>query len=164
MTCSNEICERAPQELMIFLEFDSISLYFTQISLNSLNFWITSFSFLKFPWNSLNFWSSLKNSLRRSKFLRFRQKRGNFLESGSTGIIAQQPYIHIAIHIVCPCVGLLHVRDDAPLWKCKAGLKLGGTSPGTVKAPVFGTLNGAISNFQTWFVRTVMEVLKHCWM
>ena len=33
----------------------------------------------------------------------------------------------------------------------------------TVKAPV-GTLNSAISNFQTWFVRTVMEVLKYCWM
>ena len=31
---------------------------------------------------------------------------------------------------------------------------------GTVKAPVFGTLNSAISNFQTWFVRTVMEVFK----
>ena len=30
----------------------------------------------------------------------------------------------------------------------------------TVKAPVFGTLNSAISNFQTWFVRTVMEVSK----
>ena len=35
---------------------------------------------------------------------------------------------------------------------------------GTVKAPVFGTLNSAISNFQTRFVRTVMEVLKYCWM
>ena len=34
----------------------------------------------------------------------------------------------------------------------------------TVKAPVFGTLNSAISNFHTWFVRTVMEVLKYCWM
>ena len=34
----------------------------------------------------------------------------------------------------------------------------------TVIAPVFGTLNGAISNFQTWFVRTVMEALKYCWM
>ena len=34
----------------------------------------------------------------------------------------------------------------------------------TVKAPVIGTLNGSISNFQTWFVRTVMEVLKYCWM
>ena len=34
----------------------------------------------------------------------------------------------------------------------------------TIKAPVFGTLNSAISNFQTWFVRTVMEVLKYCWM
>ena len=34
----------------------------------------------------------------------------------------------------------------------------------TVQAPVFGTLNSAISNFQTWFVRTVMEVLKYCWM
>ena len=34
----------------------------------------------------------------------------------------------------------------------------------TVKAPVSGTLNSAISNFQTWFVRTVMEVLKFCWM
>ena len=34
----------------------------------------------------------------------------------------------------------------------------------TVKAPVFSTLNSAISNFQTWFVRTVMEVLKYCWM
>ena len=32
----------------------------------------------------------------------------------------------------------------------------------TVKAPVFGTLNSAISNFQTWFVRTVMEVLEYC--
>ena len=78
--------------IVIFLEFDSISLYFTQISLNSLNFWIISlyftqislnslnfwiisFSFLKFPWNSLNFWNSLKNSLRRSKFLRFRPKK-----------------------------------------------------------------------------------------
>ena len=35
---------------------------------------------------------------------------------------------------------------------------------GTVKATVFGTLNSAISNFQTRFVRTVMEVLKYCWM
>ena len=35
---------------------------------------------------------------------------------------------------------------------------------GTVKAPEFGTLNSAISNFQTWFVRTVMEVLKYYWM
>ena len=34
----------------------------------------------------------------------------------------------------------------------------------TVKAPVFGTLNSAISNFQTWFVNTVMEVLIYCWM
>ena len=34
----------------------------------------------------------------------------------------------------------------------------------TVKAPVFGTLNSAISNIQTWFVRTVMEVLIYCWM
>ena len=34
----------------------------------------------------------------------------------------------------------------------------------TVNAPVFGTLNSAISNFQTWFVRTVMEVLKYWWM
>ena len=34
----------------------------------------------------------------------------------------------------------------------------------TVKATVFGTLNSALSNFQTWFVRTVMEVLKYCWM
>ena len=34
----------------------------------------------------------------------------------------------------------------------------------TVRAPVFGTLNSAISNYQTWFVRTVMEVLKCCWM
>ena len=33
----------------------------------------------------------------------------------------------------------------------------------TVKAPVFGTLNSAISNFQTWFLRTVMEVSKYCW-
>ena len=30
---------------------------------------------------------------------------------------------------------------------------------GTVKAP-----NSAISNFQTGFVRTVMELLKYCWM
>ena len=37
-------------------------------------------------------------------------------------------------------------------------------SRGTVKAPEFGTLNSAISNFQTWFVRTVMPVLKYCWM
>ena len=29
---------------------------------------------------------------------------------------------------------------------------------------VFGTLNSAISNFQTWFVRIMMEVLKYCWM
>ena len=34
----------------------------------------------------------------------------------------------------------------------------------TVKTPVFGTLSSAISNLQTWFVRTVMEVLKYCWM
>ena len=34
----------------------------------------------------------------------------------------------------------------------------------TVKTPVFNTLNIAISNFQTWFVRTVMEVLKYCLM
>ena len=31
---------------------------------------------------------------------------------------------------------------------------------GTVKAPIFGTLNSAISNFQTCFVRIVMEVLN----
>ena len=30
---------------------------------------------------------------------------------------------------MCPCVWLF--CDDAPLWKCKAGLKLGGHSPGT---------------------------------
>ena len=36
---------------------------------------------------------------------------------------------------------------------------LGIVKASTVKAPVFGTLNSAISNFQTWFVRTVMEVL-----
>ena len=35
---------------------------------------------------------------------------------------------------------------------------------GTVRAPVFGTLNSAISNFQTWFVRIVMEVIKYYWM
>ena len=34
----------------------------------------------------------------------------------------------------------------------------------TVKAPVFGNLNSAIGNFQTWFGRTVMELLKYCWM
>ena len=34
----------------------------------------------------------------------------------------------------------------------------------TVGAPVFGTLSSVISNFQTWFVRTVIEVLKYCWM
>ena len=34
----------------------------------------------------------------------------------------------------------------------------------TVKAPVFGTLNSAISDFQTQFVRTLMEVLKYYWM
>ena len=34
----------------------------------------------------------------------------------------------------------------------------------TVRAPVFGTLNSAISNFQTLFVRTVMELLKYGWM
>ena len=66
--------------IVIFLEFDSFSLHFTQISLNSLNFWIISFSFLKFPWNSLNFWNSLKNSLRRSKFLRFRYNKENSLK------------------------------------------------------------------------------------
>ena len=68
--------ERASaSRIVIFLEFDSISLYITQISLNSLNFWIISFSFLKCPWNFLNFWNSLKNSLRRSKFLRIRPKK-----------------------------------------------------------------------------------------
>ena len=30
----------------------------------------------------------------------------------------------------------------------------------TVRAPVFGMLNSEITNFQTWFVNTVMEVLK----
>ena len=79
MTCSNETHKRAKRAsasgIVIFLEYDSFSLYFTQISLNSLNFWIISFSFLKFPWNSLNFWNSLKNSLRRSKFLTFCQKK-----------------------------------------------------------------------------------------
>ena len=34
----------------------------------------------------------------------------------------------------------------------------------TIRAPVFGTLNCTISNFQIWFVRTVMEVLKYYWM
>ena len=75
MTCENEICERAKwassSGIVIFFEFDSIALYFIQISLNYLKFWIISFSFLKFPWYSLNFW----NSMRRSKFLRFRQKK-----------------------------------------------------------------------------------------
>ena len=42
--------------------------------------------------------------------------------------------------------------------------KLQNTIYSTVKAPVFGTLNSAISNFQTGFVRTVMKVLKYCWM
>ena len=39
-----------------------------------------------------------------------------------------------------------------------------GTNPtfSTIKAPVFSTLNSAISHFQTWFVRTVMEVLQYC--
>ena len=41
----------------------------------------------------------------------------------------KNPYIHIAIDNVCPCVGLF--CEDAPLWKCTAGLKLGGRSPGT---------------------------------
>ena len=35
---------------------------------------------------------------------------------------------------------------------------------GTVRAPVFGTLNSAITNFQTRFVRTVMEVLRYYWV
>ena len=42
--------------IVIFLEFHSLSLYFTQISSKfHMNFWIISFSFLKFPWNSLTF-------------------------------------------------------------------------------------------------------------
>ena len=53
-------------------------------------------------------------------------------------------YFHTLVHV--------HVR---------ATLRLIGH---IVKAPVFGTLNSAISNFQTWFFRTVMEVLKYCWM
>ena len=33
-----------------------------------------------------------------------------------------------------------------------------------IRAPVFDTLNSAISNLQRWFDRTVMEVLKYWWM
>ena len=43
-------------------------------------------------------------------------------------------------------------------------MEMYGTMEGTVRVPVIGTLNRAISNFQTWFVRTVMEVLKYYWM
>ena len=32
------------------------------------------------------------------------------------------------------------------------------------KSTSIRTLKSEISNFQTWFVRTVMEVLKYCWM
>ena len=32
------------------------------------------------------------------------------------------------------------------------------------KSTNIGTLNSAICNFQTWFVRTVMEVSNYCWM
>ena len=32
----------------------------------------------------------------------------------------------------------------------------------TVRAPVFGTLNSAISNYQTWLVRSVMENIAGC--
>ena len=50
-----------------------------------------------------------------------------------------------------------------PLFRGKFG-RIHWWFPSTIKAPVFGALNSAISNFQTWFVRTVMEVLKYCWM
>ena len=39
------------------------------------------------------------------------------------------PTYTLLIQNVCPCVGL--ICDDAPLWKCTAGLKLGGSSRGT---------------------------------
>ena len=56
-----------------------------------------------------------------------------------------------------PAIGALCKRDISvgSMWKF-----LMKTS--TVKAPVFGTLNSAISNFQTWFVRTVMERVAGC--
>ena len=102
MTCLNEISERAKRAsasgIVISLEFNSISLYFTQISLNSLNF--------KFPWNSLNFW----NSLRHSKFLRFRPQKEISLKVealseaflSASSVMSNQIWIHvrmIAIYI-----------------------------------------------------------------
>ena len=54
-------------------------------------------------------------------------------------------------------VSLLHMGVHLVSRHARATLK----EKHTIKAPVFGTLNSAISNFQTWFVRTVMEVLKH---
>ena len=66
--------------IVIFLEFDSFSLHFTQISFNSLNFWIISLKFLKL----LEF---LENFLEAFKIPSISLKQGKFLESGSTGLV-----------------------------------------------------------------------------
>ena len=63
---------------------------------------------------------------------------------------------------------IIHQR----VWHCTVYIWYKVYSLCTVRAPIFGTLNSAISNFKTWFVRTVMEiysnppihVLKYCWM
>ena len=60
----------------------------------------------------------------------------NFLISGPSFswkvASLSQPDTNVAIQNVCPCLGLF--RGDAPLWKCKAGLKLGGCSPVTARS------------------------------
>ena len=96
---------------------------------------------------SLNFPTLQKKSYqtRESKFtfLKALREKLQLAPVGEKPPKWSQPYIfkaehhhkttlHIDTHCkkqCTVCVALLH--DDTPLWKCKAGLKLSGRSPGT---------------------------------
>ena len=75
---------------------------------------------------------------------------------------------HMLIHVLSPistCSTIFHIQIQKRKFNFNIMTWLHDVLIiSTVKAPVFGTLNSAISNFQTRFVRTVMEVLKYCWM
>ena len=93
--------------------------------------WIWSLWFIKLLCNSFLIFKSLQYSDIEKKLHWATAQLQPSHTFSKWSIIMEQPYTstHIAIHNVCACVGLL--RNDTPLWKCMAGLKLGHRLLGT---------------------------------